>query len=137
MSLTAAIMGIAVIALVYFFIRQKEQASDKRATASRPTRTGSASTFHAVSINFESTACSAAKSLDGKRFLSDAAPRVPLAECDVLDCQCRFEHYEDRRDREERRNSDQSGIAEESGEFKTEHRLAPRDRRDIEPPKKI
>ena len=137
MSVTAAIVGIAVIALVYFFIRQKEQATDKHPIASRPTKKKSATTFHAVSIKYEPTACSAAKSLDGKRFLSDAAPRVPLAECDVLDCQCRFEHYEDRRDREERRNSDQSGIAEESGEFKTEHRLAPRDRRDIEPPKKI
>ena len=61
MSVTAAIVGIAVIALVYFFIRQKEQATDKHPIASRPTKKKSATTFHAVSIKYEPTACSAAK----------------------------------------------------------------------------
>ncbi len=137
MSFTTALVGIAVIALVYYFIRQKESATDQRPDASRPTRKAPATTFHAVSIAYEPTACSAAKSLEGKRFLSDAAPPVPLPECDVLDCQCRFEHHQDRREADDRRNPYRPGIAGDTGEFKTEQRLGPRDRRDIEPPNKI
>ncbi len=137
MSLTIALVVIAVIGLVYYFIRQKESATDQRRDESRPTSKAPATTFHAVSIAFESTACSAAKSLDGKRFLSDAAPQVPLAQCDVQDCQCRFEHYQDRREADDRRNPYRPGIAGETGTFKTEKRQGPRDRRDIEPPKKI
>jgi hypothetical protein len=36
--------------------------------------------------------------MSGKRFLSGAAPKIPLPGCDVLDCKCRFIHHKDRRE---------------------------------------
>ena len=97
MSLTVAFMGIVALALVYFFIRGKGSAPDQRPATAKPAKARSTSAFHAVSIEYSSSACSAAKSLDGERFLSNAAPRIPLPDCDVLDCKCRFTHYADRR----------------------------------------
>jgi hypothetical protein len=53
--------------------------------------------------------------MSGKRFLSGAAPRIPLPECDVLECKCRFVHHEDRREGDDRRNPFDQGIATKLG----------------------
>lgn len=53
--------------------------------------------FHAVSIVPGSLACAAAHGLSQKRFLSREAPVLPLKTCDRGDCECRYEHHEDRR----------------------------------------
>jgi hypothetical protein len=42
-------------------------------------------------------ACDAAQACKGKRFLSSNAPLLPLAGCDVMRCDCRYRHYDDRR----------------------------------------
>ena len=49
--------------------------------------------------------CDAAKDIAKKRFLGDEAPLLPLPGCDALDCQCKYEHFSDRR-QESRRVSD-------------------------------
>lgn len=121
-SVSTAIAGFVILALVYFLIRRKGPAPEQRADALRPANLSSTSEFHAVSIKFASGACSAAKSLEGKRFLSDAAPRIPLPECDVLECQCRFAHYADRRKRDNRRSPYRTGIAGETGTHQQERR---------------
>ena len=41
--------------------------------------------------------CRAAREMAGKRFLSKDAPRLPLPECDQQECNCRYQHYTDRR----------------------------------------
>lgn len=65
------------------------------------------SEFHAVSINYTSDACQAAKDELGKRHLSAEAPLLPLRQCDRPDqCDCRYKHYDDRRGKP-RRRSDQ------------------------------
>src|SRR5262245_28017620 len=53
--------------------------------------------FHAVSIAPGPLACAAARGLGQKRFLSREAPVLPLKTCDRGDCECRYEHHEDRR----------------------------------------
>ncbi len=136
-SLSITIVGIVFLGLVIFFIFRKGVPRDQRPAAARPAKAGASTTFHAVSIRFASSACSAAKSLDGKRFLSGAAPRIPLPDCDVLECKCRFAHYSDRRESDDRRNPYRAGIAGETGTHKLEQRHGPRDRRDRPPPKKI
>jgi hypothetical protein len=80
--------------------------------------------YHAVSIRYRMNACEAAKQLTDKRFLSNEAPKLPLPECAASTCHCRYAHYEDRRDGEERR-------ALFKGEHSTgsERRAASRDRR--------
>ena len=137
MSLSITIVGIVFLGLVLFFILRKGASRDQRPAAVRPTKAGASTTFHAVSIKFASSACSAAKSLEGKRFLSGAAPQIPLPDCDVLECKCRFAHYSDRRESDDRRNPYRAGIAGETGKHNVEQRRGPRDRRDRPPPKKI
>lgn len=53
--------------------------------------------FHAVSIVPGPRACPEAKAMVGQRFLSREAPVLPLKKCGSAQCECRYEHYEDRR----------------------------------------
>lgn len=41
--------------------------------------------------------CRAVKAAEGKRFLSEDVPKLPLAGCDANKCQCTYELYNDRR----------------------------------------
>ncbi len=59
--------------------------------------------FHAVSIEPGHRACPEARAREGKRFLSAAAPMLPLKGCSNASCQCRYQHHEDRRTQRERR----------------------------------
>lgn len=137
MSWTIVIVGTVVLALVYFFIRSKGSDPAERAAAARPAKPRETSAFHAVSIHFESGACSAAKSLEGEKFLSNAAPRIPLPDCDASTCECRFIHHEDRRERDtdDRRNPYRAGMAAETGQHKVDQRHGARDRRGDRPKK--
>ena len=53
--------------------------------------------FHAASIKAGPRCCHAAGSMAGMRFLSREAPRLPLPQCDVAACECRYVHHDDRR----------------------------------------
>ncbi len=130
MSLTTAIVIILILAVIFFVVRNKGSGSKPQSPAARSVKATATSEFHAVSIKFHSGACSAAKSLDGKRFLSSAAPRIPLAECDVLECKCRFVHHSDRRESDDRRNPYRAGIAGETGKHPQEKRRRPERRED-------
>lgn len=97
------LLGIVLALLVvWLFLRQRRYAAEATAPASKkdPTRTA----YHAVSIKFEANACDAAKAMTGRRFLATAAPRLPLPECDALECRCRFAHHDDRRSGKDRRS---------------------------------
>jgi len=53
--------------------------------------------WHAVSIIPSARACRLARSLTNVRFLSQQAPTLPLADCTVRPCSCRYRHFQDRR----------------------------------------
>jgi hypothetical protein len=54
--------------------------------------------FHAVSIVPGEQCCAQVKALQGVRLLSAEAPRLPIVGCTTAqDCQCRYQHHEDRR----------------------------------------
>ena len=53
--------------------------------------------YHAVTIAVGPRSCAGAQSLQEKRFLSREAPKLPLASCDLLNCECRYTHHADRR----------------------------------------
>lgn len=61
--------------------------------------------FHGVSIRPTSGACRAVQMIAGRRFLPNEAPAVPLANCDVSYCGCRYEHHQDRRAQIDRRHA--------------------------------
>jgi hypothetical protein len=53
--------------------------------------------FHCVEIKATDCICDAVKRLQGRRFLSEEAPMLPLPECTAGSCCCRYEHHDDRR----------------------------------------
>jgi len=134
MSPTLAIVLIAILALVIFLVRRKKPAPAIRPSVARPAKAAVSSEFHAVSIKFLSNACSAAKSLKGKRFLSTAAPHIPLPDCDVLECKCRFVHHRDRRAGEDRRDAYSAGFAGATGKHPIEQRKQTDRRKDDSDP---
>jgi hypothetical protein len=74
----------------------------------KPAEKPSVSPFHAVVIHCGTNACQAAQDTLGQRHLSVNPPILPLEQCDRPDqCECRYEHYADRRD-DPRRSSEQA-----------------------------
>ena len=116
------IILVLVMLVGWLFIRNRQGRASvvKKSRRRLPTRKKN---YHAVSIKFEPYACSAAQELDGTRFLAEAAPRLPLPECNVTDCKCHFAHHEDRRSAEDRRSVfTASGYSEATGKHETDRR---------------
>jgi len=128
MNLPIMALILVFLLAMWLFVRRRQAARTKDAQPA--TRSSSSNkAFHAVSISFPSNACNAAKEMDGRRFLSTAAPKLPLADCDVLECSCRFVHHEDRRTSKDRRSPfAPSGYGTATGSFKQEQRKG-KDRR--------
>jgi hypothetical protein len=54
--------------------------------------------FHGIAIEPGDCACDAVLAIDGERYLSDEAPRLPLDGCsDPQRCRCVYRHFADRR----------------------------------------
>lgn len=60
--------------------------------------------FQAVSIHPGDPCCGAARQMSSIRYLCASAPRIPLPECDVASCTCRYKHFSDRRSGRDRRS---------------------------------
>ncbi len=99
-----ALVALLLLA-IWLFIRVRRSAPDDRPDRrSTSPSIASGSKYHAVSIKMPGNACEAAKDLTGRRFLSTAAPKLPLPDCDALECSCRFVHHKDRRSGKDRRS---------------------------------
>lgn len=119
-----------VLAVVWLVFRLRKPSADSQPAAPEASA-GQDTTYHAVSIDFESQACAAAKAMDGRRFLSTAAPRLPLPECDAPECRCRFVHHKDRRSGRDRRSPfTAAGFGGGTGAFERERRERSDRRRD-------
>ena len=91
------------------------------------TKMKSTSAYHAVSLKYSSEACDTAKAMTGRRFLSGAAPKLPLPGCDADVCNCGFAHHDDRRSGNDRRSPfNPATHGSGTGTFQVERR----DRRD-------
>jgi hypothetical protein len=119
---------LVLLLAVWFFVRSRQSsgpAEELPATEARKASTA----YHAVSIKFSSNACNAAREMEGRRFLSTAAPKLPLAGCQVLECKCRFVHHKDRRSGKDRRSPfAPSGFGGGTGKYAQEKRKG-KDRR--------
>jgi hypothetical protein len=123
MAVTLSLMALLVLIGVFLFLRRnKSVGTAQRPPMQRPAASQTSSAFHAVSIKFGSNACPAARTMAGKRFLSGAAPRIPLPDCNVLECKCRFVHHKDRRAGDDRRSLFGQGMASSTGTHPKEQR---------------
>ena len=59
--------------------------------------------YHAVSVRAGPDCCTAAALLQDERFLSAEAPTLPLEGCSSVTCGCVYQHHDDRRCGEDRR----------------------------------
>lgn len=117
--------GIAIVLLLalLFVMRRRSATSNRRPEMPQRENETSGTQFHAVSLYYTDSACAAAKSMEGRRFLSGTAPRIPLPDCDVLECKCRFIHHKDRRKGDDRRNPYVQGFGGgNTGKFRQEQR---------------
>jgi hypothetical protein len=131
MDITISLLAIALLLVVLLIVRRGSKSKPgSRPAMQRPATSGKQKTaFHAVSIKIGANSCEAAKDMEGRRFLSTAAPKMPLPECDVESCSCRFVHHSDRRKGEDRRDHwARSLTGGETGNFRQEQRKGP-DRR--------
>ena len=96
-------LGALLVLTVAWLVVRIRQNKAAEIAESKPAAKDSDS-FHAVAIKYSESACDAAKAMTGCRFLSGAAPRLPLPECDFLECGCKFAHYDDRRKGHDRRS---------------------------------
>ena len=116
-------MIVALLVAIWWLVRKRREkvSVEPRITQHRP---GSSNTqFHAVSIKYSGKTCQAAMDMSGRRFLATAAPKLPLPECDVLECNCRFAHHEDRRTHKDRRSPfGPGGTSGATGSFSSEQR---------------
>jgi hypothetical protein len=114
------------VAWLIMRIRRGKVEVQEAAKAKTPDQT---SAFHAVSLRYSISACDAAKAMTGRRFLSSAAPHLPLPECDALECRCGFTHHKDRRRGIERRSPYNSGMYTGAGGVIKADRRDRKDRR--------
>ena len=126
MSITASLLALVALLAAFLLVRRTQKSiknrpdpkSSTRSLASQPQNTK----YHAVSIRVGGKACSAAKEMQGERFLASDAPMFPLTDCDSPKCQCRFVHYKDRRARDDRRNPYRGNVGTGTGNQKVEQR---------------
>jgi hypothetical protein len=97
MSVFSGIIVVIVMVVLYVFLKRKSKKSNVRSVERQQEDSWLNTEFHAVSLKSSAYACEAAKGMQDKRFLSNAAPHLPLPECDALECKCKFLHHIDRR----------------------------------------
>ena len=122
MKLSLTVLILVVLLGAWLIVRRRQKGTTE---APHPVsrRHKESTAYHAVSIKFDTKACSAAKALEGRRFLSTAAPKLPLPDCDALDCKCRFVHHKDRRTGKDRRSPfGAGGFGAGTGRFESEQR---------------
>ena len=115
--------ALLILTVAWLVVRIRQNRAATQAESAAPTKGKGA--YHAVAIKYAENACDAAKAMTGRRFLSNAAPRLPLPECDFPDCQCKFTHYADRRsDRDRRSPFAPAGATGITGSYERERREA-------------
>jgi hypothetical protein len=114
MKIAAIILLVFVVLALFFKSKSSQKNTKKPAKIARPAKTRktkvtaekNAKNFPGVSIKLCAHACDAAKELEKHRFLSREAPLLPLADCNQLNCACKYVHHNDRRDvNEDRRHA--------------------------------
>ncbi len=98
------LIAVLVLVVAWVFVRQRNKKQETSTGDRRKASSPGDTTYHAVSIKYSEHCCDAAKAMTGRRFLASAAPRLPLQDCDSLDCRCVFSHHDDRRSGQDRRS---------------------------------
>lgn len=94
LSFLAILIVTAFFLKLLFPITQKRRLTGIKSLKSY--RRG-ANPFNAVSVKSYGEGCTEIEAINGKRFLSEDAPLLPLQDCSLAKCNCRYSHLTDRR----------------------------------------
>ena len=111
MKLILIIAAIAIVLLIARSVWGKGTSGTGVKTAKSPgvsatnSRVQARSPYRATSVICGENACSAAREIQGTRFLDvdRNVPKLPLTGCDAGHCACTYEHHDDRRSSDEDR----------------------------------
>jgi len=118
---TIVLILILLVAIWWLLRKRGDARAEPEQAQARPKSKNTQ--FHAVSIKYSGQACAAAHEMAGRRFLATAAPKLPLPGCDILECNCRFAHHDDRRSNKDRRSPfSTGGFGGTTGSFAHEKR---------------
>ena len=87
---------IPLLLLLFFVLTRKKESVKIETVVNRP--------YHAITIHPCNNACDCAKRIEGKRVLSSEFVSMKLKECARPNCDCTFEHFDDRRTGLDRRD---------------------------------
>lgn len=105
------ILGGLVFCVAYYWYAMRESERRlKRLLESSETALAKPS-YRCVKIEAGTPACQHVQVLVAKPILVDNAPRLPLSDCNVAQCNCKFLRYDDRRSGEDRRISSAEAVA--------------------------
>lgn len=96
------LLAFALLGLVTFVIfkntTKKSKSFSKTASwVKRERHEAESNTYHCVSIENEASCCEQVEAIKGTRFLSKEAPNIPMKDCTQAQCQCYYQHFDDRR----------------------------------------
>ena len=126
MIITTAL--ILLLGSAYWLLKSGKPGRSRPAASRRPqSRSGK---YHAVSIKYSRSGCSAVKTLKSKRFLTRGkVPGLPVANCTSETCTCGYIRHEDRRSTQGNRRAMFSMQSELYGVEGEQDRRAKRGRR--------
>ncbi|HNP34927.1 MAG TPA: hypothetical protein PKK10_03645 [Woeseiaceae bacterium] len=135
MQKTLIVLFVVLIAVWLYWRRRQARSVADSAKIQDKLSNDQGSRYHAVAIRYSQFACAAARDIEGHRFLASTAPRLPLPGCDRDSCDCRFQHYDDRRSGHDRRSPFASGgLAASTGKYEQERRQGDERRLDDQDP---
>ncbi|GLR33141.1 hypothetical protein [Shewanella decolorationis] len=131
--LVLAIVVLGLVSLMTFKNSHSKHKSLVKATGTSKRERHATNTthpFHCVSIENAGNCCEQADAIKGKRFLSKEAPELPMKACSQSNCQCHYQHYDDRRQAGSDRRIDYGMTKELYGAFGEHNRReSPKGRR--------
>lgn len=126
MRFLAFVVIIAVIVVVgrLMFVRSASASGKRISSKRKTTRQIDSTPYGASSIVVRENACDAVKKIEGLRYLhkTGITPKLPLPECTLTTCTCRYEKYTDRRKKNDRRKASLLDVESGSKNGKIERR---------------
>ncbi len=97
MIFAALTIGVLFLLLPRFSSGNRSQGKTK--TVKRSASPAQRNPYQAVSVMSSRVACTAVGRIKDQRFLTADAPLLPLPDCSVKECNCKYAHHPDRRDK--------------------------------------
>ena len=101
--LVFSIIVFSAMAITFWYLRHPPEQTKRSGHARTRLPPSDPHPYHAVSVAHRGPACTVVNTVGNRRFLAARVPQLPLPNCDAPHCNCRYVHYDDRRQQDNRR----------------------------------